>query len=206
MSDEKKLNPTVKLLFDLGPVVLFFVAYTILKDDVFVFRGVEYAGFIVVTALFVPLFALTTFVLYLLTGRVSAMQIMTLVLVAFFGGLSVWFNDERFFKLKPTLVYLLFTAILGFGLLRGQSYLKLVMGEVMPLLQEGWMILTKRLVLFFLVLAMANEFVWRTMSTDFWVNFETFAMPAAMFIFFMSQSGLMQKYAIEEAVEEKEES
>lgn len=206
MSDEKKLNPTVKLLFDLGPVVLFFVAYTILKDDVFVFRGVEYAGFIVVTALFVPLFALTTFVLYLLTGRVSAMQIMTLVLVAFFGGLSVWFNDERFFKLKPTLVYLLFTAILGFGLLRGKSYLKLVMGEVMPLLQEGWMILTKRLVLFFLVLAMANEFVWRTMSTDFWVNFETFAMPAAMFIFFMSQSGLMQKYAIEEAVEEKEES
>ncbi|WP_457650656.1 inner membrane-spanning protein YciB [Profundibacter sp.] len=198
MSDVKKVNPFIKLLLELGPIVVFFIAYGKMKDQTFAYNGTDYNGFIVVTALFVPLLALTTFILYRLTGKLSAMQIMTLVIVVVFGGLSVWFNDERFFKMKPTMIYLLFAGMLGFGLMRGQSYLQLVMDEAMPLKHEGWMILTKRITLFFLALAVANEVVWRTMSTDAWVNFKVFGLTAAVFAFFMTQGKLMQKYAIEE--------
>ncbi len=198
MSDDKKINPIVKLLLELGPIVVFFIAYSKLKDHPFTYVGTEYSGFIMVTAIFVPLLALTTFILYRLTGKISVMQILTLVIVVVFGGLAIWFNDERFFKMKPTMIYLLFAGLLGFGLMRGQSYLQLVMDEAMPLKHEGWMILTRRLCLFFAVLAVTNEVVWRTMSTDAWVNFKTFGLTAAVFAFFMTQGKLMQKYAVEE--------
>ena len=198
MSDVKKINPMVKLLLDLGPLVIFFIAYSKMKDQTFSYGGNEYSGFIVVTLLFVPLLAITTFILYRMTGKISVMQVMTLLIVVVFGGLTVYFNDERFFKMKPTLIYLLFAGILGFGLLRGKSYLQLVMDEAMPLKHEGWMILTKRLALLFAGLAVANEFVWRTMSTDIWVNFKVFGLTAAVFVFFMAQGKLMQKYAVVE--------
>ena len=198
MSDVKKVNPFVKLALELGPIVVFFIAYGKMKDQTFAYNGTDYNGFIVVTALFVPLLAVTTFILYRLSGKISVMQIMTLLIVVVFGGLSVWFNDERFFKMKPTMIYLLFAGMLGFGLMRGKSYLQLVMDEAMPLKHEGWMILTKRLCLFFAALAVTNEVVWRTMSTDAWVNFKVFGLTAAVFAFFMTQGKLMQKYAIEE--------
>lgn len=191
---EGKINPFVKLALELGPVVAFFVGYAKLKDEVFTFGGTEYHGFIVVTAAFIPLMLLSTGILWRLTGKLSKMQVVTVVLVVLFGGLSVWLNDERFFKVKPTIIYLLFAGILGFGLLRGQSYLRVVMDEVMPMKPEGWMILTKRLALFFAGLAVANELVWRLMSTDAWVNFKTFGLTAAMFAFFMMQGKLLEAY------------
>jgi len=90
-------------------------------------------------------------------GKISRMQVTTVILVTLFGGLSVWLNDERFFKMKPTAIYLLFAVLLAIGLARGQSYLKYVMEEMMPLNDAGWMILTKRLMLCFFGLALANE-------------------------------------------------
>jgi intracellular septation protein len=191
---EKKINPILKLVLELGPVLAFFVGYTRLKDETFAIAGTEYQGFIVMTALFVPLMMLTTLILWKLTGTLSRMQLVTLVLVVVFGGLSVWLNDERFFKMKPTMIYAFFAAVLGFGLWRGQSYLKSVMGEVLPMQDEGWMILTRRVTLFFAGLAVANELVWRLMSTDAWVNFKTFGLTAAVFAFFMTQGKLMERY------------
>lgn len=192
----KKINSTLKMLLEFGPVVLFFIGYLKLKDEVFLIGGQEYQGFIVVTAGFIPLMVLSTLILWRLTGHLSKMQLATLVLVVLMGGLSVWLNDERFFKMKPTLIYLLFGGLLGIGLLRGQSYLKVVMEELMPLEQEGWMILTRRICLFFFVMAVANEAIWRSMSTDTWVYFKTFGLPVAMFAFFMLQGPLFQKYGI----------
>jgi len=198
LAEEKKLNPLIKMALELGPVILFFVGYLRVKDQTFTIGGTEYEGFILVTAAFIPLILISTGLLWWLTGKLSKMQVVTAILVVVFGGLSVWLNDDRFFKMKPTMIYVLFGGVLGFGILRGQSYLKHVMGEVMPLEHEGWMILTRRLTAFFLGLAALNEFVWRTMSTDAWVNFKTFGLTAAVFGFFMLQGKLFTQYAAEE--------
>jgi intracellular septation protein len=194
----KKINPMLKMGLEFGPIILFFIGYLKLKDETFLIGGQDYAGFTLVTAAFVPLMMLSTVALWRLTGHLSKMQLATLVLVVLFGGLSVWFNDERFFKMKPTMIYLLFGGLLAVGLMRGQSWLKVVMEEVMPMEEEGWMILTRRICAFFLGLAVANEVIWRFLSTDTWVYFKTFGLPVAMFLFFMTQGGVLQKYGIEE--------
>jgi intracellular septation protein len=197
MMAERKVSPAVKMGLELGPVLAFFAGYMWLRDDAFVIGGTEYSGFIVVTAAFIPLLLACTGILWKLSGKLSRMQVATAVLVVLFGGMSVWLNDERFFKIKPTIIYLLFAGILGIGLLRGQSWLQYVLEEMMPLKREGWMILTKRLAIFFAGLAVANELVWRTMSTDAWVNFKTFGLTLALFAFFMAQGKLMEQYGFE---------
>ena len=126
------------------------------------------------------------------------MQVFTAVLVVVFGGLTVWFNDERFFKMKTTIVYGIFAGLLGLGLLQGRSYLQWVMGELLPMQPEGWMILTRRLTACFALLALGNEFVWRTMSTDAWVKIETFGFPLALFAFLWWQIVALQKYVVDE--------
>ncbi|KAF0173096.1 MAG: intracellular septation protein [Rhodobacteraceae bacterium] len=194
---EAKVNPMLKLGLELGPIVLFFAGFRFFKDKTFHILGNDYSGFIVMTAIFVVLIMATTAILWKLTGHLSKMQLMTLVLVIVMGGLSVWLNDERFIKMKPTLLYLAFGGLLGIGLLRGQSYLKLVMEEALPMQSEGWMILTRRLCAFFFALALANEVIWRTLSTEAWVNFKTFGLTIALFGFFLSQSKLLQRYALE---------
>lgn len=196
---DRKINGWLKAVLEFGPIVAFFLGYVRLKDQTFTLAGSDYSGFILMTAIFIPLMILSAGLLWWLTGRLSKMQIATLVLVIVFGGLSVWLNDERFFKMKPTMIYLLFAGVLGLGLLRGQSYLRAVMDEALPLREEGWMILTRRLTAFFAGLALANEVVWRTMSTDAWVNFKTFGLTAALFLFFITQGSLLQKYAVEKS-------
>ena len=195
---DKQVSQGLKTGLELGPVIAFFAAYLWLKDEVFTIAGTEYDGFIIVTAGFIPLMIAATGLLWYLTGHLSRMQIMTVVLIVVFGGLSVWLNDDRFFKMKPTMIYLLFGGLLLAGLLRGQSYLRVVMEGLMPLQQEGWMLLTKRLTAFFFALAALNELVWRTMTTETWVYFKTFGLTAALFVFFIAQSGLFQKYGIAE--------
>lgn len=194
---EKSINPAVKMGLELGPIILFFIAYTRIKNRDFEIFGNTYEGFMVATAAFIPLLLMSTGLLWWLTGKLSRMQLVTAVLVVVFGGMSIWFNDDRFFKMKPTIIYLLFGGILGVGLLQGKSYLRSVMEEVMPLEQVGWMKLTKRACLFFFGLAIANEAVWRLMSTDAWVNFKTFGLTAAVLIFFLAQGPLFQRYSLE---------
>lgn len=198
MAEAKKINTWLKLALELGPVILFFVAYGRMKDQTYTIAGTEYGGFIIVTACFIPLLLLSTGILWKLTGHLSRMQVVTAVLVIVFGGLSVWFNDERFFKMKPTMIYLFFGGTLAVGLLQGRSYLQYVMEEAMPLQDEGWMILTKRLALFFIVLAVLNEVIWRGFSTDTWVTFKTFGLSAAVFLFFMTQGKLFSQYGVEQ--------
>jgi len=195
--EKNKIHPLLKMALELGPIIIFFIGYGKIKDQVFVISGREYEGFIVATALFIPLILTTTAILWALTGKLSKMQLMTALLVVIFGGLGIWFNDERFFKMKPTILYLAFSIILFAGLVRGKSFLAVIMAEMMPLKQEGWMILTRRLALFFFILAVSNELVWRLMSTDTWVSFKTFVLPLVLFAFFVSQSSMLSKYSIE---------
>ena len=193
---DKQVNNGLKSALEFGPVALFFIAYIWLKDEVFQFGGTDYEGFIIVTAGFVPLMILSTLALWKLTGTLSKMQIFTVVLVTVFGGLSVWQNDKSFLQMKPTILYLLFASILGFGLLRKQSYLQYMMGEMLPLEDRGWIILTQRMALLFLALAILNELIWRNMSEEIWVYFKTFGLPSTIFGFFISQGRLFKEYGV----------
>ena len=191
----KNIQPWVKTALEMGPVILFFSFYSKFKNNEYIFLGETYEGFILATALFIPVLLVATGILYFLTGKLSKMQVFTAVLVVVFGGLGIWFNDEKFFKMKPTIIYLLFGGILGFGLFKGQSYLQIVMDGALPMSNDGWMILTKRFMLFFFGLAIANEVIWRSLSTDIWVNFKTFGLPLAMFVFFITQAKVISKYS-----------
>lgn len=194
---EKDVNPFVKQALELGPPLVFFLIYLKIRDESYNIAGTEYSGFIVSAIVFIPILLASMGVLWKLTGKLSRMQVFTAFMVIFFGGLTAWFNDERFFKMKTTLVYGCFSAILGIGLLRGRSYLAYVMADMIPLQDEGWMILTRRLCAGFAVLAAANEFVWRTMSTDMWVKIETFGFPFLLFILLWWQIVALQKFMIE---------
>lgn len=197
----KEINGGLKTALEFGPILGFFAAYLWLKDRVFDIGGTEYAGFVVVTAGFIPVFLLSIILLWRLTGHLSKMQIVTAVLIVVFGGMSVWFNDPKFFKMKPTIIYLLFGGVLALGLMRGQSYLQSLMEGLMPLTDEGWMILTRRLMTFFLGLAVLNELVWRTQSEETWVYFKTFGLTAAIFVFFVFQGKLFKEHGTEEEKE-----
>lgn len=195
---ERQINPVLKQVLELGPTVAFFLLYLRIRDDVFTVAGTEYTGFIVATVVFVPILLVCMGILWALTGKLSRIQVFTAFMVIFFGALTAWFNDERFFKMKTSIVNGLFAIILGLGLLRGRSLLQWIMGDMIPMRHQGWMILTRRLALAFAVLAIANEIVWRTMSTDAWVKIETFAFPLALFLFLWSQIVALQAYVIED--------
>ena len=198
---EKKINPVLKQVLELGPTLAFFLIYLRIKDDTFTFSGTEYSGFIVAALVFVPILLVAMGILWMLTGKLSRMQVFTAFMVIFFGGLTAYFNDDRFFKMKTSIVYGVMAGLLGIGLLRGQSYLQYVMEEVMPMEPEGWMIFTRRLTYMFAALAVANEIIWRTQSTDLWVKLETFAFPAVLFVFLWVQIIGLQKYLIEDPEE-----
>ena len=194
------INPVVKQVLELGPTLAFFLIYLRIKDDTFTIGGSEYTGFIIAALVFVPILLVAMGILWALTGKLSRMQVFTAFMVIFFGGLTAYFNDERFFKMKTSIVYGCMAGLLTIGLLRGQSYLQYVMEEFLPMKQGGWMIFTRRLTYMFAGLAVANELIWRTQSTDLWVKLETFAFPAVLFVFLWIQIAGLQKYLIEEPV------
>ncbi|MEL6586762.1 MAG: inner membrane-spanning protein YciB [Pseudomonadota bacterium] len=200
---EKKIAGWLKTTLELGPVLGFFVAYLWLKDETFVIGGTEYGGFVAVTALFIPVILASIAAMWWLTGKLSPMQVLTAGLIIVFGGLTVWLNDERFLKIKPTIINLLLGGVLFVGLWRGKSLLSLVLSEALPMDEAGWMILTKRLAWFFVASALANEIVWRFFSTEIWVTFETFVLPGSMFAFFIAQAGLIQRHSTEDDTEDE---
>ncbi|MCY4305105.1 MAG: septation protein IspZ [Aestuariivita sp.] len=189
---EKSMKSFLRQILELGPPIVFFLIYLRLRDASFMLGGTEYSGFIVATVLFIPVILLSMFGLYALTGKLSRLQIFTVFMVVFFGGLTAWLNDARFFKIKTTIVYGSFVIILGFGLMRGKSYLEWILSDFMPMSHDSWMTLTRRLMFAFAVLAIANEFVWRTLSTDMWVKIETFGFPIALFLFLWWQIMTLQ--------------
>ncbi len=200
----KPINPVLKQVLELGPTLAFFLIYLRIKDDTFTIAGTDYTGFIIAALIFVPILLVAMGILWMLTGKLSRMQVFTAFMVIFFGGLTAYFNDERFFKMKTSIVYGCMAGILFIGLLRGRSYLQYVMEEFLPMREEGWMIFTRRLTMMFAGLAVANELIWRTQSTDLWVKLETFAFPAVLFVFLWLQIIGLQKYLIEDPEAEQE--
>lgn len=191
----KPLHSGLKAVLEFGPIIGFVVAYLILRNDTFVIAGTVYSGFVAVIAASMPVFVLATATLWWLTGRVARIQIATAGMLVLFGGLSVWLNDPRFFKMKPTAIYLVLALILWVGLLRGESWLKYIMQGMIPMHRAGWMILTRRVTVLFVLSAAANELVWRTQSETVWVVFETIVMPVVILGFFVTQIGVFVDHA-----------
>jgi intracellular septation protein len=195
-TDKPQLNPTVKLVLDLGPLLRPFLSDALLSG--------EHAGIFTATAIFIPTVLVALGIGYALTRHLPLMPVITAVIVVVFGGLTLILQDETFIKLKPTIIYVLFGAALLIGLAFGKSLLGLVFDSVFHLTDEGWRKLTLRWALFFLALAVLNEFVWRTMSTDTWVTFKVFGVVPITFVFAALQYPLLQKYAAPEPAESKE--
>ena len=202
MTEKKQLNPFVKLALDLGPLVLFFVANS--RPAVFMpflapfvpaaLISGERGGIFVATAVFMIAVLAALVISYVLIRRLPIMAIVSAVIVLVFGGLTLVLHDETFIKLKPTIIYLMFSGILIGGLLMGKQFLAIVFDSVFHLTNEGWRKLTIRWSLFFLALAVLNEIVWRTQSTDVWVNFKVFGVMPLTFIFAALQYPLLMRY------------
>lgn len=200
---EKTIHPLLKQALELGPTLIFFVLYLRIKDESFVVAGTSYSGFIVAALALIPLLLAAIALLWWLTGAISRMQIFTAFMVLFFGGLTAWFNDERFFKVKTTIVWGSLSALLWIGLAKGRSFLEWVMGDAIPMKSEGWMIFTRRLAVMLGAMAIANEAIWRTQSTELWVKLETFALPGALMVFMFVQIVLLQRFMIEPPKDDK---
>lgn len=189
-------KPWVKPALEFGPLILFFAVFMLYRNDSVMLGGREYGGFILATLAFIPALFLTTAIQWRLSGKLSPMQVATLVLVTVFGGLSVWLNDPRFFKIKPTIIYVMFAAILGASLALRRNWLGAVLSEALPMDAEGWRKLTLRMAVFFLVLAVANEVIWRNLSESTWVYFKTFGLPVLLFAFLLGNAKLYRDHAL----------
>jgi intracellular septation protein len=188
MTDKPKLNPVLKLVLDLGPLVLFFAANSRF-------------GIFTATAVIMVAIVLALAVTYALTRHVPVMPVVTAVIVLVFGTLTLVLHDEDFIKVKPTIIYALFGGVLLGGLAFGKSLLGVVFDSVFHLTEEGWRKLTLRWALFFFALAILNEIVRLTQSTDVWVNFKVFGATTLTFLFAAAQYPLLTRYAAPEPAE-----
>ena len=206
MSDKPQLNPLLKLALDIGPLILFFVANSrpalfmplvapLLPADL---ASGERAGIFVATAVLMVAIVAALIVSYALTRHLPVMPVVSAVIVLVFGSLTLVLHDELFIKLKPTIIYALFAGALLGGLAFGKPLLGIVFDSVFDLTEEGWRKLTWRWAIFFVFLAVVNEIVWRTQTTDFWVSFKLFGVVPLTFIFGALQYPLLQKYQAED--------
>lgn len=196
-----ELKPQViKMALELGPLVVFFIVNAKGDDILKAFPalgGWFTQPIIFATAVFMVAMVLSLLLSWALLKRVAVMPLVTGVVVLIFGGLTLYFQDATFIKMKPTIVNALFGAVLLGGLAFGQSLLRYVFGDVYKLKPRGWLILTIRWGIFFFVLAVLNEVVWRTQTTDFWVAFKVWATMPLTVIFAMFQLPVLTKYAPE---------
>ena len=198
---EKKLNPWLKLALEIGPLILFFLANSRGEQAAALWPAITSLGgpIFFATAIFIVATLVALAVSYALTRRLPLMPFVTAIVVVVFGGLTLWLQDETFIKLKPTIIYILFGGVLLGGLAFGKSLLGYVFDAVFKLTDEGWRKLTVRWGLFFFGLAILNEIVWRSVSTDAWVNFKVFAILPITFVFALLQVRLISRYSLEEA-------
>ena len=179
-AQRKAFNPIVKLLLELGPLALFFAVYS--KLGIFAATGVLMAGVLV-----------TLGVSYVMLRRIPVMPLVTAVIVVIFGSLTLFFHDETLIKIKPTALYLLFAAALFAGLALKRPILKILFDGALHVTEEGWRILTWRWAFFFIALAVLNEIVWRTQTTDLWVKFKTFGFMPLTLLFAVAQAPLIMR-------------
>ena len=173
----------IKSLIEIIPLILFFIA------------NAKY-GIIFATKTFVITTLIALIISYLYFKKISTLLLITTFLVLIFGGLTIFFKDPTFIKLKPTIVHFLFSLFLFLGLALKKNFLQIYLSSLIKLNDTGWNILTKRWGIFFLLMALLNETIWRNFSTDFWVSFKVFGFLPLTIIFTLLQQNLIKNYSI----------
>jgi intracellular septation protein len=197
---EKKLNPWLKLALELGPLLIFFLANARGEQLAERFPAIAALGgpIFFATAAFIVTTVAALVVSFALTRRLPLMPFVTAIVVVVFGGLTLWLHNDTFIKMKPTIIYLLFAGVLLGGLVFGRSLLGYVFDAIFKLTDEGWRKLTLRWGLFFVLLAVLNEILWRSVSTDTWVAFKVFGFLPLTFLFALSQMPLITRHSLPE--------
>jgi len=185
------MSSGLRLLLDLGPLAVFFIAYRL-------------GGLMAATAALIVATLLSLAVTYLKERKVAVMPLVTAVAVLIFGGLTLILQDELFIKMKPTFVNLLFAAVLLGGLACGRPLLRYLLEHAVHLTDQGWRILSLRWGVFFLFLAGLNELIWRSFSTEFWVNFKVFGMLTLTLLFTFAQVPLIQRHLVRQPAERQD--
>lgn len=176
------MNPQIRrLLLDLGPLVIFFASFKLL-------------GIFGATAAFMAAVLVALALDWILERRLSPIPLFTAVLVVIFGGLTLYLKNDLFIKMKPTVLYGIFGAVLLAGLRFNRLFIKYVFAQAFEMDEAGWRKLTRRWALFFLGLAVLNEIVWRTTSTDTWVSFKVVGIMGLIFLFALAQTPLVMKH------------
>lgn len=210
--DSRQPRPLVKLALEIGPLLMFFATFRYGREllgvpaihDLLapVTGEAALAGpggpLFLATAVFMAAILVSLTISWRLTRHLPRMAVFTAVIVGVFGGLTLWLQDATFIKMKPTIISLVFAGVLGFGLLRGRALLRELMGEQMPLTDAGWLIFTRRWIVFFLAMAALNELVWRSQPTETWVAFKTFGYLPLTFLFLAFQVPLLRRHALEQ--------
>lgn len=196
---KEAINPILKLVLELGPLIVFFFANARGEKLAAQFPALASLGgpIFIATALFMAATLLSLAVSYAIARTVPIMPLVSGAVVLVFGVLTLYLKDDTFIKMKPTIVNTLFGSTLLIGLYFGRSFLKLVFDAAFQLDEDGWKKLTLRWGLFFFVLAILNEVVWRNFSTDFWVTFKVWAVMPITLLFTFSQLPLMMKHSLE---------
>ena len=197
---EPQIGPGVggRLLIDLGPLLAFFLTnfFAPVPDTLKIF---------VATGVFMVAMIIAMLISQLRYRHISPLLWFSGIMVVVLGGLTIWMHDETFIKIKPTIYYIIVAGLLTFGLVTGRNLLKMVLGTVYPgLSQRGWFLLTRNWIGFFVVMAVINEAVWRSTSTDTWVAFKLWVFIPATFLFVMANVPMLMRHglALEQAKEE----
>lgn len=187
------MNPLLKLVLDLGPLLVFFI-------------GNSQFGIFPATGMFMVAMLVSMAVSYAVVKRVSPMLLVSGVVVLSFGGLTLWLEDELFIKLKPTIVNSIFASVLLIGVWTDRLYIKLLFDNAFHLPDFAWRVLTYRWIVFFAFLAVLNEVIWRNFSTDFWVGFKLWGVVPISLAYGMAQMPFILKHQLKEPAETTEPS
>jgi intracellular septation protein len=185
-------SPMARLAIDMGPLIVYLLAYWFTRNV------------ILSTGIFMAATAVAIIASKLMHGKISAMLWFSGAMVLVLGGLTVWFHDPRFIQMKPTIYYLMVSAILTFGLMTDRQLLKIVLGQAYPgLTDRGWSKLTRNWALFFVVMAIANEAVWRSTNMDFWLGYKLWGAMPATILFAIANIPMLMKHGLSTDVAEK---
>lgn len=183
--EQKHTSPFLKISLEMGPLILFFIM--LFRSDI-----------MQATIAYAILAPISVAILWYIEKKIPVMPLVGAAMVVIAGGLTLWFDNETFIKMKPTVLYLIFAATLTAGLILKRLWLKILMGSAIKLQEQGWQLLTRNWIIFFVIMAVLNEIVWRNFSSEFWGGYKLASVLISL-AFAISQAPIMMKYEIKES-------